>query len=105
MIGADGGVLGFGDSYYYGSLPGLGVQVSNIVGMAPTPTTNQGTTNGLGYWMVGSDGGVFSFGDAKFHGLGAGCRRPCEEHRGHRPDARRRRLLDGRIRRRRLRLR
>ena len=44
------------------------VHVSNIVGMAPTPATDQGLTNGLGYWMVGSDGGVFSFGDADYHG-------------------------------------
>ncbi len=67
-LGADGGVIGFGDAYYYKSLPGIGVHVSNIVGMAPTPATNQGATGGLGYWIVGSDGGVFSLGDASFFG-------------------------------------
>jgi hypothetical protein len=67
-LGADGGVLGFGDAYYYGSVPGAGAHVSNIVGFAPTPTTDQGATNGLGYWIVGSDGGVFAFGDAKYYG-------------------------------------
>ena len=44
-----------------GSLPGLGVHVDNIVGMAVTP-------DGNGYWLVGSDGGVFAFGDATFMG-------------------------------------
>ncbi len=39
----------------------MGVHVSNIVGIVPTPS-------GHGYWMVGSDGGVFAFGDAGFVG-------------------------------------
>ncbi|MGH9030425.1 MAG: hypothetical protein ACRDV4_12525 [Acidimicrobiales bacterium] len=43
------------------SVPGLKINVSNIVGIATTP-------DGGGYWLVGSDGGVFSFGDAKFFG-------------------------------------
>ncbi len=61
LAGADGGVFGFGDAAYQGSVPGLGVHVGNIVAMAPTP-------DGGGYWIVGSDGGVFSFGDATYHG-------------------------------------
>jgi hypothetical protein len=36
-VGTDGGLFGFGDAGYFGSLPGLHVHVSNIVGMVPTP--------------------------------------------------------------------
>jgi hypothetical protein len=61
MTGSDGGVFAFGDAPYEGSLPGAGVTVNDIVGMAATPT-------GRGYWMVGADGGVFAFGDAPFLG-------------------------------------
>jgi hypothetical protein len=61
LVGADGGVFDFGDSPYAGSLPGLGISVDDIVGMARDP-------GGSGYWLVGADGGVFSFGDAPFLG-------------------------------------
>ena len=61
MVGADGGVFSFGDAGYFGSVPGVGVHVGDIVGMAATP-------DGRGYWMVGADGGVFSFGDAGYFG-------------------------------------
>ncbi len=56
-----GGVFSFGDANFYGSLPGQGVSVSDIVGIAATP-------EGRGYWLYGADGGVFSFGDAAFYG-------------------------------------
>jgi hypothetical protein len=46
---------------FEGSLPGFGIQVGNIVGIAAT-ADNQG------YWLAGSDGGIFSFGDAPFFG-------------------------------------
>ena len=46
-------MFAFGDAKYYGSLPGLKVRVSDIVGIVRT-------ADGGGYWMVGSDGGVFS---------------------------------------------
>ncbi|MDA8311104.1 MAG: hypothetical protein M0Z46_10935, partial [Actinomycetota bacterium] len=46
---------------FYGSLPGMGVHVSDVVGILATP-------DGHGYWLVGKDGGVFSFGDARFFG-------------------------------------
>ena len=36
LIGADGGIFAFGDAPFDGSLPGMGVQVANIVGAAPT---------------------------------------------------------------------
>ena len=61
MVGSDGGVFAFGTAGFKGSLPGLGVHVSNIVGVVPT--SDHG-----GYWMVGKDGGVFAFGDAGFVG-------------------------------------
>ena len=36
MVGSDGGVFGFGDAGYVGSLPGIGVRVSNIVALVRT---------------------------------------------------------------------
>ncbi len=36
LIGSDGGVFAFGDAGFIGSLPGLGVKVSNVVGAVPT---------------------------------------------------------------------
>jgi hypothetical protein len=64
LVGRDGGVFVFPTNQsggFYGSLPGLGVHVSNIVGMVPTSTDQ-------GYFLVGSDGGVFAFGNAPFFG-------------------------------------
>jgi hypothetical protein len=61
MIGSDGGVFGYGPARYYGSVPGAGAHVNDIVNVAPTP-------DGAGYWMYGSDGGVFAFGDANYFG-------------------------------------
>ena len=57
LAGSDGGVFVFPtgqSSGFYGSLPGLGVKVSNIVGLVPT-------NNYTGYDLAGSDGGVFVF--------------------------------------------
>ncbi|MCX4633104.1 Calx-beta domain-containing protein [Streptomyces sp. NBC_01443] len=61
QVASDGGVFSYGDAQFYGSLPGLGIRTTGIMGMARTPT------NG-GYWLVGTDGGVFAFGDASFYG-------------------------------------
>jgi hypothetical protein len=61
MVGSDGSVFSFGGAPFEGSLPGLGVHVSNIVAIVPTGDSK-------GYWMIGSDGGVFAFGDAGFVG-------------------------------------
>jgi hypothetical protein len=61
LAARDGSIFGFGDAGFYGSVPSLGVKVSDMVGIAATP-------DGGGYWMVGSDGGVFSFGDAGYFG-------------------------------------
>jgi hypothetical protein len=46
------------------SLPGLGVHVDDIVGIAATHDDR-------GYWLVGSDGSVYAFGDARFFGAAA----------------------------------
>ncbi|MGH9089375.1 MAG: hypothetical protein ACRDYZ_14915 [Acidimicrobiales bacterium] len=62
MVGADGGVFAFGDAGYLGSLPGLGVHVADIVGLAAPPSRT-------GYWLAGRDGGVFAF-DVPFYGAG-----------------------------------
>lgn len=61
LVGSDGGVFPFGDARFFGSLPGTGVDVADIVTMAATKS-------GLGYWLIGSDGDVFPFGDALFYG-------------------------------------
>ena len=67
IVHPDGGVFGYASAPLLGagSLPGLGIHVDDIVGMAATP-------DGNGYWLVGSDGGVFAFGDAVFLGSMAG---------------------------------
>ena len=68
---SDGGVFSFGDTQFYGSIPGLGLHPAGsglpnslnapIVGMVPSNDDG-------GYFMVASDGGVFAFGDAHFAG-------------------------------------
>jgi hypothetical protein len=59
LVGADGGAFIFGKGVTFkGSLPGEGIKVSDIVGIALTPD------NG-GYYMAASTGSVFGFGDAK----------------------------------------
>ena len=99
MVGANGGVYAFGDAHYAGSLPGLGISVSNVVGLALSPDAN-------GYWMVSNTGAVFAFGDAPVSRIAA--RAAChtdQTDRGHRRHAGRAGLLAGRGRWRRLRLR
>ena len=61
VVGAGGGVFAFGDARFYGSVPGLGKRVSNIVAIAVT-------SGDKGYYLLGSDGGIFTFGDARFYG-------------------------------------
>lgn len=58
-----GGVFSYGTAAgkFHGSLPGLGVSVSNVTGIAAS-------CDGGGYWLVGADGGVFAFGDAWWWG-------------------------------------
>ena len=59
LAGSDGGVFAFptGGAQvggFFGSLPQLGVDVADVVGITPTD-------GGGGYDLVGSDGGVFAF--------------------------------------------
>jgi hypothetical protein len=64
LVGQDGGVFVFPTgqpSGFYGSLPGIGVVVHDVVGMVPS-------NDDRGYFLVGADGGVFAFGDAPFLG-------------------------------------
>jgi hypothetical protein len=60
FVARDGGVFTYGDGVFHGSVPALGIHVTNIVGMAADTATG-------GYWLVGSDGGVYAFG-APFDG-------------------------------------
>ena len=60
LVGSDGGVFAFGGRFF-GSLPGLGIHVNDIVGIVPS-------SDYQGYFLVASDGGVFSFGDTQFEG-------------------------------------
>jgi endoglucanase len=64
LVGADGGVFVLppgAPNGFYGSLPGLGVSVDDVVGIVPS-------SDGRGYFLVGADGGVFSFGDMTYEG-------------------------------------
>jgi subtilase family serine protease len=78
LVGQDGGVFVFptGQSGgFYGSLPGLGVHVNDIVGMVPSPDDK-------GYFLVGQDGGVFAFGDAPYLGSLPGLRLSVHDIKG-----------------------
>ena len=66
LAAADGGVFGFGDAAFAGSIGGHFL-AQPVVGMA-------GTHDGGGYWEVASDGGIFSYGDAHFYGSMGGRR-------------------------------
>ncbi len=90
-VASDGGIFSFGDALFHGSMGGHHLDAP-MVGMAATP-------DGGGYWTVASDGGIFSFGSAGFQGSMGG-RFLDRPHGGHGGDARRRRLLDGGLRRR-----
>jgi hypothetical protein len=51
-------VFNFGSGVkFYGSLPGIHVKTSDVVGIALTPDDG-------GYYMAGADGHVYGFGDA-----------------------------------------
>lgn len=61
QVTSDGGIFTYNKAPFYGSVPGLNIRVTNIIGMARTPDDK-------GYWIVGRDGGVFAFGNAPFAG-------------------------------------
>ena len=55
LVGSDGSVYAFGDAPYFGSLPGLGVHVSDVVGLIPF-------SSGDGYQLVSAFEQVWKFG-------------------------------------------
>jgi hypothetical protein len=61
LLARDGGIFSFGDAHYYGSLPGLGLRATDVVGMATTPTRT-------GYWIARANGEVYAFGNAHPYG-------------------------------------
>jgi hypothetical protein len=78
LVSSDGGVFVFPEGQsggFFGSLPGLGIAVHDIVGMVPSPDDQ-------GYFLVGQDGGVFAFGDAPFLGSLPGLHVPVHDIRG-----------------------
>jgi hypothetical protein len=64
IVDSDGGVFGFGDAAFLGSMAVARLN-QPIVGMAAT-------ADGEGYYLAAADGGVFAFGDAPFAGSQAG---------------------------------
>jgi ribosomal protein L24E len=62
LVGSDGGVFSFGQSHFYGSLPGIHKNVHDIRAILPSSA-------GTGYILVGADGGAFIFGSGvRFYG-------------------------------------
>lgn len=59
LVASDGGAFKFGGGvHFYGSLPGIGVKVADVIGLALTPDDG-------GYFIAAADGLVWVFGDAK----------------------------------------
>ena len=69
LVGKDGGVFAFGTVPFLGSLPGKGISVDNIIGIASTPSGN-------GYWLVSATGTVYGFGAAQTLGTAKGSSSP-----------------------------
>lgn len=65
-VGNDGGVFAVGGAGFYGSIPGLGQVVTDVVDIASTPS-------GTGYWLLRNAGGgaIYAFGDAQAFGNGS----------------------------------
>ena len=59
LVTGNGGVFGFGDARFHGSVAVR--RKAHVVAIAESP-------NGGGYWLTCDTGRVFSFGDARFHG-------------------------------------
>jgi hypothetical protein len=59
LVASDGGAFKFGSGvHFYGSLPGIGVKVTDVIGLALTPDDG-------GYFIAAANAGVWGFGDAK----------------------------------------
>lgn len=66
IVHADGGVFAEDGATFYGSVPGLGIDLAaenKIIDGAAHPS-------GRGYWLLGADGAVYSFGMARYAGGG-----------------------------------
>lgn len=61
LVTSTGRVFNFGGAQALGSLPGEGIDVDNIVGIAASGASG-------GYWLVSSTGTVYPFGDAPHFG-------------------------------------
>ena len=96
LVASDGGIFNYGDAGFDGSTGAIQLN-KPVVGMAAT-------ADGKGYWLVASDGGIFNFGDAGFDGSTGSIQlnKPIVGMARHR---RRRGLLAGGLRRRRVQLR
>lgn len=72
LVGADGGVFGFGDAHFHGSCPIAGSGCTGLTSVVGIASPDAG-----GYWVATNDGSVYTFGDAKFYGscpvAGSGC--------------------------------
>ena len=58
LVGSDGSVFSFGDAQYFGSLPGLGLHTSDVVGLIPF-------SSGDGYELVSAMEQTWKFGHGK----------------------------------------
>jgi cellulose synthase/poly-beta-1,6-N-acetylglucosamine synthase-like glycosyltransferase len=58
VVGSDGSVYSFGDAAFFGSLPGLGVHMSDVVGLIPF-------SSGDGYELVSAVEQTWKFGHGK----------------------------------------
>lgn len=68
LVALDGGVFDFGDCYYHGSLPGIGVALAWNTGGAAAVDIQNGGEGDTGYYILTSDGRVYAFGTATWYG-------------------------------------
>jgi Fibronectin type III domain len=59
LVGADGGVFGFGNAAFLGSSGNI--PIGDIIGVAKSG-------DGNGYWLLGTDGAIYGYGDAGYVG-------------------------------------
>lgn len=73
LLGSDGGIFDFGDLYFHGSLPGIGVALPDSDRLISSSSTfaialENGDQGHSGYYILLSNGAVYSFGTAVYHG-------------------------------------